>query len=155
MAVLHLHLWWHYLALTAMMFDRICVESEVLVIWSSPLSYTNSTHQHIWWSCKRGVKVLVNRARAATGDYTTFASTRPLPLSSTPSIPLIEGTSLVILTPCIRPVHSKLVTQLNLFAFGFLSDPGKPGVRSMGPDVRQFMLRLIWCDSGQNYLWKC
>ena len=30
----------------------------------------------------------------------------------------------------------------------FLSDPGKPGVRSMGPDVRQWatLLRPNWCD---------
>ena len=34
--------------------------------------------------------------------------------------------------------------------FAFLSDPGKPGVRSLGPDVRHSMmfLKLNWCYSG-------
>ena len=46
-----------------------------------------------------------------------------------------------------------LLYSCSIFAL-FLSDPGKPGVRSLGPDVCpsvsewDTLLRLYWCDSG-------
>ena len=44
--------------------------------------------------------------------------------------------------------------RINHWRRWFLSDPGKPGVRSLGPDVRQWVsewvmfLKLNWCHSG-------
>ena len=59
-----------------------------------------------------------------------------------------------LLTNMSYAMHStqyEIKTCTTCFCVPFLSDPGVPGVRSLGPDVRhsyKTFLRLNWCDSG-------
>ena len=61
----------------------------------------------------------------------------------------------MILLPQKLSLVVATLLSVNNLRFKFLSDPGKPGVRSLGPDVRpsDTLLRLYWCDSG--WWWYC
>ena len=102
---------------------------------SRPSWWSQSSLPHpLWWSSPRKEHELWMLPRPGCGFYNCFGCFSHI---------------------CEQPGCTELnnnTTGWKMF-LSFLSDPGKPGVRSLGPDVRPSvcpytLLRLNWCDSG-------